>query len=592
MQHKILKFFMAAAVLGALGLGANANSAKASSSQQITVTTTKAIRSKAEHVATGGLYGLENQTTPSAKILAPLHPKTFTQPPVNAGQLPNGLPVPGGDFDKVAPTAEKIGAKIIIRLPDLSPTFPYGFTTMDNWLAQVKTMVTEAKKQEGAIYGYELWNEPNWTYEGQKGRTEQDYFQLWDATYKEVRQLDPNAKIVGPSESGWNEQWMDAFFAHVTAAHTMPDVICWHLLGGGPDWVPSGFNENVKEMHEIEAKYGIPQDTKIVINEYTAQQETAVPGDCIRYIQAFENVPQVDGADLAFWYNYGRMDNLLTDKQQPNGGYQLYKWYGSMTGQMDKTSTPNSDNQLASVANTTYNKAKTTVVFGGGNGNVNLKVTGLSSAKFGKNASVQVNTAPWYGVDTPVNQSKVESGTVPVKKGTVNVLVKNMQPSSGYQLIVTPSKSKAKKAKITYAKKSVKAPIRVEAENGKLSSSALEVKQGSYASANMFVRGFKDSSEFDTLTFKAAKAGKYQLQFGYGNGASATQAQLTLNKKKLANLNLPNTTGLIDAIPNVHGTRKIVQFGKVTLKKGTNTLKVAGTNGPFDFDYVQFTPVK
>lgn len=585
-KHRNLALLTATAIAGLFAFGLKSNTANA---EDINVDTTTAIRSNAEHVASGGLYALQNETTPGADLISPLKPRTFTQAPPDPGQLPNGLTEPGGDFLKVATTAQQVGAKVIIRLPDHYKTFPYGFSTMDDWLKQVDDMVTQAQKYKQDIFGYELWNEPNWTYQKINGRTQEDYFKLWDATYKEVKKLDPDAVIVGPSTSAWDKGWMDKYFAHVTEAKTVPDVISWHLLGGGSEWTPAGFKGNVADLHALETKYGIDQNTKILINEYSEPQETAVPGKMIDYIQAFENVPQVDGADLAFWYNYGRMDNLLTDQQKPNGGYWLYKWYGDMSGQMDKTSTIDTNGDLASIASTTADKSQTSVILGGTSGDNTVNISGLSQAKFGQKAKVQISETPWYGVDTAVSEPKtIATGTVDVNNGTVQVPVKDMKASDGYQVVVTPADGSATTG-LQYTEQQATDPIRVEAESGTLAGGARKTL-GSYASGNYYVAGIDKADSSISMTVNALQAGDYKLEIGYADGYKTTATEkLTLNDKSLKDASFAPTTGWTNAVPNVSGTRKVLQYGTVHLNKGANTFKIAKGDNNAEIDYAQFT---
>lgn len=46
------------------------------------------------------------------------------------------------------------------------------------------------------------------------------------------------------------------------------------------------------------------------------------------------------------------------------------------------------------------------------------------------------------------------------------------------------------------------------------------------------------------------------------------------------------------AVPNVNGTRKVIQYGTVNLKKGTNTIKLQAVAHSAELDYVSFTPLK
>ena len=112
----------------------------------------------------------------------------FTQPPPGATHQPNGEPAPVGDTLKVWPVAKRHGATVTIRLPDIFPTFPYQWQGDDYWYAQVERIV-RATLASGAdnIYGYEIWNEPQWTWNPAWG----DFDEMWARTYRLIRSHRP-----------------------------------------------------------------------------------------------------------------------------------------------------------------------------------------------------------------------------------------------------------------------------------------------------------------------------------------------------------------------------------------------------------------
>ncbi|TLQ21162.1 beta-xylosidase [Lentilactobacillus parafarraginis] len=586
-SKKLATILGMAVIAGGLAWGyANRASANA---QQITISTTTPIRSTADHVASGGLYGLYDGNTPNADLLSPLKPKTFTQSPPDGGQIPNGEPGPGGDFLKVAPLAHKVGAKVIVRLPDIYPKWPYNYSNEQDWLNRVTKMVTQVKNSGNAddVYAFELWNEPNGTWQGVNGNGHDsgwgDFYQVWRDTYHTVKSIMPDTKIVGPSLNSWQPNYMKGFLTMARDSNTLPDIVSWH------QWGAAAFPKQAADFEAMEDSLGIKQ-RPISINEYGEQQELAVPGQMIHYIQNFENVPTVDSADLAFWYNYGRMDNLLTDKQQQNGGYWLYKWYGDMSGQMDKTSTFASNGTLASVANTNKNSGRTSVIFGGVNGDTTVHVTGLS----GKSANVTLSATPWYGVDTAVKApTTLGKGTVAIKNGQISVPVKSMKAASGYQLVVEPGKSGQQAYRQT-ASQPTDNGIRVEAEDGTLSGNYTAIS-GSCASGNMFI-GAKDhqvtAGSADFLTVKVPKAGHYLTTIGYANGGATATANVSINGHSQKAAVFENTTGWMTAVPNVHGTRQTMQYGDVSLKKGVNHVKIEALTNSAELDYILFTPIK
>ena len=98
------------------------------------------------HVASGGLYGLDTATIPAGSLVEPLHPNTFVQMAPGGKQLPNGESVPGGDALVVAPEAAAAGAKVVVRMPDWYPNFPYVWVSWSNWLSAVDTQVKAVRR--------------------------------------------------------------------------------------------------------------------------------------------------------------------------------------------------------------------------------------------------------------------------------------------------------------------------------------------------------------------------------------------------------------------------------------------------------------
>ena len=93
------------------------------------------------HVATGSLYGLASDTVPSDDLVQAIKPNTFVQMAPGGHQLPNGEPAPAGDALVVAPEAAKAGAKVVVRMSDWYPNFPYKWVSWTDWLNAVDTQV-------------------------------------------------------------------------------------------------------------------------------------------------------------------------------------------------------------------------------------------------------------------------------------------------------------------------------------------------------------------------------------------------------------------------------------------------------------------
>ncbi len=589
-KHKQLVVWLATtiAAVGMLPFAFSTTRAHADN-QSFTIQADQTTRS-AEHVATGGLYGMYDGSTPSADLLSALKPKVFTQAPPGGQQIPNGEPTAGGDFTKVAPLAEQIGSKVVIRLADIYQKFPYNYTTEDDWLAKVKTMVTTAQKTyPNAIYGYELWNEANGTWKSKFG----DFNKVWADTYNLVKSIDPNAVIIGPSYDVYGADKMTSFLKAAKESHTLPDVIAFHELS--PDGAQA-YTRDATSFRNVEDQLGI-KHMKILINEYGTPQQLAVPGEMVKYMQAFEEDTDLDGACLAFWFNYGRMDNLITDTQKPNGGYWLYEWYGQMTGSMVKTDAANSGG-LAAVADK-ESSGEISSVFGGTNGDTTVNVAGLAANTTA--ARITVQETPWYGVDTEVQQPKtIVSGTVAVQNGKVSVPVKGMNEYNGYHIVITPTSESV--TGLTYKQRTTADLIRDEAETGNVTdgnvvtkrNSNIKLAQGalSYASNDGYVSDLNNADSSVEVTPNALAEGDYKVEIGYANGSNANGVfSAKLNGKTLDDAVFPNSGGWIGDVPDVKGNRKVIQYGTVHLNKGDNKFTLTHKSGSAQLDYVQFMPV-
>lgn len=585
-KHRKTIFFTATAIAGMFAFGTKTNNVNA---EDISVYTNSSVR-PVTHVASGDLYAMSDANTPNVNLLSPLKPKTFTQAPPFGQQIPNGEPKTAGDFDSIQPTAHQLNAKVIVRLPDYYPKFPYNFDNLNDWKAHVMKMVDQAEKNSNDIYAFEIWNEPGtyWHEPNEKGfkpgYTQVTYDQLWNDTYHLIKNKYPHAKIVGPSIESWDSKWMQGFLENAKDNGTLPDYISWH------QWDAASYPGQVKQLDALKDSLKIHKEMPISINEYAWRHELGVPGDSVHYIQNFENTTETDSADLAFWYDYGRMDNLLTDQQKPNGGYWLYKWYGDMTGQIDRTSTYSENKNLASLASTNQDGTETNVIFGGTDGDNSVTVNGLDNGKFANGAKVQVNETPWYGVDTEVHPKTIATGNLQVKNGSISVPVKNMKASTGYQVVVTPATSKVTNDDIQYTPTTANDPIRVEAEDSQISDGTKA--DGSYASNGHFVSDLNNSDSSVDMNVNALAEGDYKVEIGYGNGAGSNGVfNVLLNGKKDKDAVLPPSGGWIGDTPDVNGNRKVLQYGTVHLNKGENHFKLTHASGYGQLDYAQFTPL-
>ncbi|MGW4910627.1 RICIN domain-containing protein [Streptomyces sp. NPDC004270] len=423
------------AALGAVVLTATLGTATPAGAAPTSATTlvvnANQILRPVTHVASGSLYGLDTASVPADSLVSPLRPNTFVQMAPGGSQLPNGEPSPGGDALVVAPEAARAGAKVVVRMPDWYPNFPYKWVSWSDWLSAVDKQVASVKSSGSTnIAAYELWNEPDWTWNTSAAGS---FDSGWATTYREVRARDANTPIQGPSYSAWNQSWMSTFLSDAKASGTVPDIIAWHELQGSQN-----IAAHVAAYRALETSLGI-SPRPIAIEEYGTTSEVGVPGPLAGYVAKFERAG-VHDAELAFWNHYGTLGDTLTDTGgSPNGAYWLYKWYGDMSGNMLVT-TPPAQTGIDGFASRNGAADQVSVVTGGCTGSCAVTVNGLSSLPaFGSTVHVKLEYTPSKGRTTAVSGPiTISDADYPVSGGSITVPV-TMNASDGYHLTVTPS---------------------------------------------------------------------------------------------------------------------------------------------------------
>ncbi|MBD3139860.1 LamG-like jellyroll fold domain-containing protein [Microbispora bryophytorum] len=372
------------------------------------------------HVATGSLYGLADDATPSDALVKAIKPNTFVQMAVGGKQQAKG------DVLVVADKAARAGAKVVNRLSDYYAGWPYKFS-WDSWPGVVEQQV-KAVQASGAtnMVAWELWNESDNTWLSSNGT----YEDFWTKTFRQVRSLDPTTPIQGPSFSD-NINDMENFLRNAVETDTVPDIISWHEL------INSGkIVGDLAKVNAIMKDLGI-SPRPISIEEYAAPSEVGIPGSLVGYIAKFERYG-IHDAELAFWNGYGALGDLLTGTGgKPNGAYWLYKWYADMSGDMVTTTPPNATTGLDGAAAVPTDKKQVSVVFGGAGGATAVKVDGLDKLDLGDTVHATLEYTPSYGRTNPVAGPITISDTVyKVTDGSITVPVA-MSSADAYHLVVS-----------------------------------------------------------------------------------------------------------------------------------------------------------
>jgi len=385
------------------------------------------------HVASGSLYGLtESLPSDVAGMLAPLKPNVFTNPALSGSGHQQGVAA------AAIPVAARIASttgKVMIRLADILPGWPYTWPGQSTWLSDVTSVINSKKAASSTnFYGYELWNEPDGTWQSGSGDFNTT---LWKPTWSLVRSSDPQAKIVGPSYSYYNNSSMSSFLTYCKNNSCLPDIVSWH------QWGADGLSGAVSSYRSLEKSLGIGP-LAISINEYSSSTHTyeGCPGASVPFIAKFER-DGVESACISWWFTGlpGRLGSLLTSGNAKGGGWYLYKWYGDMTGYMAMTTPPSdASDGVDAFASVDKSQLDASIVLGGNSiGTVNVNVSGVPSW-MGSSVNVLLEYVTWTDKDTPVTGTTTVSTTkYTVTNGSFTVPVNVTSQFYGYHLQITPA---------------------------------------------------------------------------------------------------------------------------------------------------------
>jgi hypothetical protein len=522
----------------------------------------------ATHAASGGLYALAENNRPADAMLWPIRMRNTVQPPPGTQHRPNGQP-PGGDALLVAQQAIRVGAGMMVRLPDIYPTFPYQWVSWNDWLSKVDTMVNArlAAMSVTNVEAYELWNEPDFTWNTAAAGPFNDG---WVRTFQRVRARDPITPIAGPSIASWNVTWMRSFLTHARNTGTLPNIVVWHELGNTSAQIAA----HVSAYRALEAELGIGT-RPISINEYAWTDEIYVPGRVTSYLAKLERAG-VEMANRAFWHEYGTVNGLVVNNTQPTASWWLYKWYGDMAGNM-VTTTPQTQTGLDGFAAFDGARRIVHVVFGNESGTNFVRLTGLGP--LGSTVRVRLESTPNSGRTTVVSAPTVHSDTTgSVGGGALTVTVPSMDAGRAYHLVVQPTSGVPSFQQ------------RYEAENASIFR-ARRFTSGS-ASGGWYVGLIDNSGDFRTDSYvdfivNVPTARAYTMTVGYANGTGATATHgLAYNGGAWSTISYPPTGSWGQFGATVSTT--------VNLRAGYNVIRLAkgspffaGGTGFAELDYIQ-----
>jgi hypothetical protein len=398
-----------------------------------------------DYNGSGFLYGLnQDGSQPAGNLLSSLHPQLFRgggaglQP---GGWTNGGLSAYQQRFASVLGQYRRaiaVGGGYQILVHDLwgddlrTPLnqFPGdngNWTPYQQFLNQVISDVTA----NHMVVQWDLWNEPDG---GFWPRSQNQYLQMWQIGYQQIRSQISNAIIVGPSLSGFNTSWLTTFLTFVKANGVVPDYLSWHFS-----------NDPVADEQTVQTM--LTQDGITVkgteINEYIWQQQQT-PGYTAWYLARLER-SHVTYALHAIWDNCcmsGMLDDAITAQEQPTAVWWDYERYANISGELVGLSGSGS---IDGVAGTDSHQQRATILLGNNGsttGSVALNLTNLNAAAYllnGNQVRVVVEQFPDQNGAPLAQPVVVQDQLLPVSSNQTTVTIPWTSANDAYAVSVGPA---------------------------------------------------------------------------------------------------------------------------------------------------------
>ncbi|MFD4668732.1 CBM35 domain-containing protein [Lentzea sp. NPDC058450] len=512
----------------------------------------------------------------------------------------------------VAPKARGAGVKMIARFNDLMGGNPwYQWQGTAHWFERVDEATRRIQPYRDTLLAVAPFNEPDNKLHGLANDTavpgagyDQKFNWLWTQTVRRIRAIDASVPVIGPNWEfylpwqGGQQQKMRDFLRNAIDTGTVPQLIGWHNLGPSPGDVPEALT---RYYRPLENELGVPgRPLRVVVEEYGPQSNDpgnagnfeGVPGTMIQYWADLERY-DVDFGALAIYTNPGLLGNTLRrvggGALQPNGGFWMMKWYKDMRGAKVPVNrwndTANGRRYLGVDGLASWDGAALTVLAGGEDGPVDLRVTGLAARGLQGQVRVRVDSTVWDKDPAEANR-RVDSGGDP-KQGTYNVLDKSMTvDGSGTLTVPLRRMNRYDGYRITIGRAGPPDvyPTKHEAENATVTAAVRHGgANGLPASAGGYVGGIDHPDSAVTFAVDAPSAGIYAMTVRYAAGVGTASHQVAVNGRPQGEVGYPATAGW--APSELDTTVK-----RIALGAGRNEIRLSKGVGYAEVDYVDVRP--
>ncbi|WP_394619023.1 CBM35 domain-containing protein [Lentzea sp. JNUCC 0626] len=554
----------------------------------------------------GSLLGVTSRTTETpAALLAQTH-LTVSQHMTarwNEGER--------AGTEVVAPKVRGTDVKMIARYNDLMGGNPwYQWQGTAHWFERVDEATRRIQSYRDTLLAVAPFNEADNKLHGLErdaavpgGTYDQKFNWLWTQTVRRVRAIDPTVPVMGPNwefylpwQAGQQQKMRD-FLRNAVDTGTVPQIVGWHNLGRSPGDVPEALT---RYYRPLENELGVPgRPLRVVVEEYGPQTTDSanpgdfegVPGSMIRYWADLERY-DVDFGAMAIYTNPGLLGNTLRrtggGALAPNGGFWMMKWYKDMRGRKAHVNrwddTTNGRAYLRSDALASWDDGarSLTVLAGGEDGPVDVRVTGLNARGLTGQVRVRLDTTVWDKDPREANR-RVDAGGDP-ETGTYNVFdkiltvdgggnlvvpIRRMNRYDGYRVVVSPAAGPD-----AY-------PSKYEAEQAVVTEALRH--NGVPASGGAYVGGLDHAGSAVTFPVTVAATGVYAMTVRYAAGVGPAAHAVSVNGVRQGEVGYPATGGWASSELGTVTKRLVLQAGRNDVRLGRGT-------GYAELDYVDVRP--
>jgi len=210
----------------------------------------------------------------------------------------------------------------------------------EKWADLVKNtlfhLIERYGRDEVVTWPVEVWNEPNIPF---WAGTMEEYFKLYDASARAVKQVDPRIQVGGPAICGVEtEKWLRGFFEHCIANASPLDFITRHCYTVNPPTrrghyiyhalkQPTRMIDELKETRKYMADYPRIAGLPLHITEFNSSYVPVCPAHDTDFHAAYIARILSEAGEYAESYSYWTFSDVFEEMDVPrsvfHGGFGL-----------------------------------------------------------------------------------------------------------------------------------------------------------------------------------------------------------------------------------------------------------------------------